>query len=169
MNTFLIIKSMCNKDRTTLLPKITIDRLRQQIEFVRILYDQDRANGYGEVYLPNALARKYPNAASELAWQYVFPAQHLTIDPRTDIKRRHHVMERTVQRSVKVALRQSGINKKASCHTFRHSFATRLLEGGYDIRTIQQLLGHTDVKTTEIYTHVTKQGGLGVRSPVDNS
>jgi integron integrase len=168
MNMIVIRKSKGNKDRTTLLPKVTIDRLRQQIELVENLHQTDLSNGYGEVYLPYALSRKYPNAPKELGWQYIFPSANLSTDPRSQIKRRHHIVDRSVQRNVKRAISSAGINKKAGCHTFRHSFATRLLENGYDIRTFQQLLGHSDVKTTEIYTHVTKQGGLGVKSPVDS-
>lgn len=168
MNTIVVRKSKGNKDRTTLLPKLAFERLQEQVKLVELIHNRDISDGNGEVYLPNALSRKYPSAASELGWQYLFPAGSLSIDPRSHVLRRHHVMDRTVQKTVKRAIITAGINKKSGCHTFRHSFATRLLENGYDIRTIQQLLGHSDVKTTEIYTHVTKQGGLGVKSPVDS-
>ena len=168
MNMLVVRKSKGNKDRTTLLPQVAIERLKNQIQIVSALHRQDLSNGYGEVYLPYALSRKYPRAARELGWQYVFPAAQLSVDPRSKVKRRHHIMDRSVQRMVKQAIYKAGIHKKAGCHTFRHSFATRLLEHGYDIRTIQKLLGHADVRTTEIYTHVTKQGGMGVKSPADS-
>jgi integron integrase len=168
MNMLVVRKSKGNKDRTTLLPQVVIGRLKDHIQLVDSLHRQDLANGYGEVYLPFALSRKYPKAASEPGWQYVFPAAQLSTDPRSKVKRRHHVMDRSVQRVVKQAIYKAGIHKKAGCHTFRHSFATRLLEHGYDIRTIQKLLGHSDVRTTEIYTHVIKQGGMGVKSPADS-
>ena len=156
-----------SKDRVTPIPEKLIPNLQNAIEQVQRLHDYDVSEGFGAVYLPHALDRKYPNAATELAWQYVFPAKHRAVDPRSEIIRRHHVGEQSLQRSVKRAIKQAGIHKQASCHTFRHSFATRLLEMNYDIRTVQTLLGHADVKTTEIYTHVVGRGALAVTSPLD--
>ncbi|MGK0440577.1 MAG: integron integrase [Pseudohongiellaceae bacterium] len=167
MNTLLVRRGKGNKDRVTVLPKSLLPRLRQQIAMALAQHAVDHSAGCGEVYMPFALARKYPKGSTEPAWQYIFPAQQLAPDPRSDKIRRHHVMDNSVQRQVREAVRRAGIHKKCSCHTFRHSFATRLLEKGYDIRTIQELLGHSDVSTTEIYTHVVKQGGMGVISPID--
>lgn len=155
------------KDRRTILPASLIDPLKRQLELAKLLHEEDIQKGYGRVYLPYALERKYPNAATEWGWQWVFPASSLSTDPRSGKVRRHHVSEDGMQRAVKRAVRQAGIVKKASCHTFRHSFATHLLEDGYDIRTIQELLGHADVQTTMIYTHVLNKGGKGVKSPLD--
>ena len=155
------------KDRRTILPEIVIDQLHEQIITVMRLHESDLKNGYGEVAMPNALSRKYPSAAKELAWQYLFPSYKFSRDPRSGVERRHHVYDRSLQRNVKNSIRACGIPKHASCHTFRHSFATRLLEQGNDIRTVQELLGHSNVETTEIYTHVLHKGVLGVRSPVD--
>ncbi|MEM4204273.1 MAG: integron integrase [Candidatus Methanomethylicaceae archaeon] len=156
------------KDRIVPLPETVIPELKRQIERVRLLHEEDLAAGHGEVYLPKALTEKYPNAAKELAWQYLFPAHKRSFDPRCEGKeRRHHLDPSALQRAVRRAAQQIGLLKRVTCHTLRHSFATHLLQSGYDIRTVQELLGHKDVRTTMIYTHVLQRGGLAVRSPLD--
>src|SRR5437016_9583531 len=156
------------QDRVTMLPRALKQRLALQISAVQKLHINDLKRGHGEVYLPYALDRKYRNAATDFVWQYLFPAEKLSVDPLSGKTRRHHVAEQNVQRAVKTALRAAGVRKNGSCHAFRHSFATHLLEDGYDIRTVQELLGHKDVRTTMIYTHVLNKGGRGVRSPLDS-
>ena len=155
------------KDRVTMLPESLIPMLQEHLVGVRQTHGRDLVEGFGAVHLPGALDRKYPGAAKEWGWQYVFPARGRSTDPRSGVIRRHHLDEATVNKAIKAAVQRAGIVKRVSSHTFRHSFATHLLQRGTDIRTIQDLLGHEDVSTTMIYTHVLRQGGLGVRSPLD--
>jgi integron integrase len=157
-----------DKDRDTVLPDSLVSALTRQLRLAKTLHQNDLEQGFGRVYLPHALERKYPAASSEWAWQYVFPAPHLSTDPLTGETRRHHLGPTGLQKAVRRAAQAANISKPVSCHTFRHSFATHLLESGYDIRTVQELMGHKDVSTTMIYTHVIKRGGLAVRSPVDS-
>lgn len=155
------------QDRVTLLPARLVPDLHKHLQQVKYLHDRDLQQGYGAVYLPTALDRKYRSAQQAWGWQFVFPSERLSHDPRSEQIRRHHVDPSGLQKAVALAVHRVGLHKRVTCHTFRHSFATHLLEAGYDIRTVQELLGHKDVKTTMIYTHVLNRGGLAVRSPLD--
>lgn len=155
------------ESRVTMLPTSLLEELRFNLQIVKRLHQQDLEKGYGSVYLPFALERKYKNADREWIWQFVFPSNRISQDPRSEIICRHHLHESGLQKAIKQAVKMAGVAKRVSCHTFRHSFATHLLQDGYDIRTVQELLGHKDVKTTMIYTHVLNRGGRGVRSPLD--
>jgi integron integrase len=163
----LIREPKGGRDRMAVLPATVIPALRLHLEEVRRLHQRDLRDGFGEVMLPGALARKYPAAGRFWGWQFVFPSVRRSIDPRSGVVRRHHFNPSSVQKAVGRAVKAAGIQKHASCHTLRHSFATHLLEASYDIRTVQELLGHRDVRTTMIYTHVLNRGGRGVRSPLD--
>ena len=158
-----------DKDRITTFPEVLVQALKEHLVRVKVVHGQDLAEGYGQVYLPHALARKYPHADKDWRWQYVLPAGHRSTDPRSGQIRRHHLDPSPINKAIAKAIRQTGIGKRVSAHTFRHSFATHLLQrGGTDIRTIQTLLGHAHVSTTMIYTHVLQQGGHGVMSPLDD-
>ena len=163
----LVREGKGSKDRRTMLPASLREPLEEQLRGARATHEADLAAGYGRVWLPGALDRKYPGAATEWGWQYVFPAQGRSIDPRSGVVRRHHLDESTIQKAVHAAYLTTGVTKAANCHSLRHSFATHLLDDGYDIRTIQELMGHAGVATTMIYTHVLNKGGSGVRSPLD--
>ncbi|MET0289387.1 MAG: integron integrase [Pseudoxanthomonas sp.] len=155
------------KDRRTVLPRTLQEPLQREIERAAVLHRLDVGQGHGRVWLPDALSRKFPNAALEAGWQYVFPAAQRSVDPREGVERRHHLGDAVLSRALKRARQRAGIAKPVSAHTFRHSFATHLIEAGYDIRTVQELLGHKDVATTQIYTHVLNRGGNAVLSPLD--
>jgi integron integrase len=166
-NEIVVRSGKGGRDRRTMLPAGARDALRRHLQQIERQHDQDLRSGAGWVELPGALGRKYPNAGQEWPWQWVFPATRHYVDRTTGQRRRHHLHESVLQRAVRIAVLRAGIPKPASCHTFRHSFATHLLESGYDIRTVQELLGHRDLRTTMIYTHVLNRGGLGVVSPAD--
>jgi integron integrase len=166
-HSILVRQGKGNKDRVTILPERLVDHLRRHLAKVHSLHQRDLDEGYGRVYLPTALARKYPNADREWGWQYVFPARSRFKDQRSGIERRHHYHETAMQKAMRYAVRRAALIKPASCHSLRHSFATHLLEKGYDIRTVQELLGHKDVRTTQIYTHVMNKGANAVHSPLD--
>lgn len=167
LNTVTVRSGKGDKDRTRLLPQSLGDELREQVAFIARQHRLDMEDGFGEVYLPHALSRKYPGASRELGWQFLFPSTTIGACPSTGVLRRHHLHHSALRKQVTRARRLAGITKHVKCHTFRHSFATRLLQQGYDLRTIQKLLGHSDVRTTEIYTHVLGRGAMGVISPVD--
>lgn len=168
MGQLLVRNGKGQKDRVTVLPEDVRPELTSHLNYAKMLHDKDLAEGYGTVHLPDALARKYRTAEKQWAWQYVFPSKKISVDPRSGKKRRHHLHLDSLNKAIRQAVRLTGITKTVSSHTFRHSFATHLLEDGYDIRTIQDLLGHKDVSTTMIYTHVVKKGGRGVCSPLDS-
>jgi integron integrase len=155
------------KDRVTVLPEKLMEPLQRHLRNIKRQHERDLVLGLGTVYLPHALTRKYPNAEREWRWQYVFPSSRISVDPVTGVRRRHHVDDGNLSRALRQAAQQTGLQKHVSAHILRHSFATHLLESGYDIRTVQELLGHSDVRTTQIYTHVLNRGGRGVRSPLD--
>jgi integron integrase len=163
----LIREGKGNKDRVTVLPENLLVPLRARLDKTRTLHNKDLDAGFGEVHMPQALDVKYPKAGKHWGWQYVFPSGQRSVDPRTGVERRHHLSEQSIQRAIALAARQAGIDKPCSPHVLRHSFATHMLQSGYDIRTVQELLGHAHVNTTQIYTHVLNKGGRGVLSPFD--